>query len=63
MDERIAEDSLRRETDQGASVDDTHLSDVSELLAAGIASGVTTTLVVALNDSDLEERLCQVSIS
>ena len=62
MDERIAEDSLRRETDQGASVDAPHLSDVSELLAAGITSAVTTH-VVDRNDSDLEERLCQVSIS
>jgi len=63
MDERIAEDSTRCEADQGASVEETHLSDVSELLAAGITSGVTTTRVIDLNDPDFEARLCQVSIS
>jgi len=63
MDERIAEDSTRCEADQDASVEETHLSDVSELLAAGFTSGVTTTRVIDLNDPDFEARLCQVSIS
>ena len=63
MDERIAEDSTRREADQRAGGDGTHLTDVSELLAAGIASEVKTTRHVDLHDSDVVERLCLVSIT
>jgi len=63
MDQRIGKDAAPRDPDQDASLVATHLSDVSELLAAGIMSETAKRVRVDSKDSDVMERLCQVSIT